>query len=730
MRPEVTALFREVADRSLEERHEYYAREHVPDALRAEVESLLQFDAPSSDSFRGYIESAHRLIGSAAESQTHQEAVRPSGAGVPDRIGRFEVMKLLGRGGMGEVYLARDPVIDRMVAIKLIGSGLDVDRERRRLLREARAAGRLHHPNIVTVFEAGEFEDRSFIAMEYVQGETLGRLIRHRADLTLRRRIEMIEGACAGLAHAHRTGVIHLDIKPDNLMLADSGIVKVLDFGISRVVQSQAATAPGAGTLRYMSPEQVQGRPLDHRSDIFSLGCSLFELVSYTPAFTGSTKEIVTHIAAGPVPSVLDLSPDFDRRLDHIIRRSMALEPSKRYDNLEEMREDLAQVRGSIDPAHDVVVVAPAPIPDDFETGAATHAVVPRRPWWRSRGAIASGAAALLLVGGATFSLWNARIADNGGREDAAEVTPAASAPAPTPSTPSSAISNGEPTPVAPSVTVAPQDEVWRRLARGDRAGVLESLGKNSADAALTNAVVDTLRASVMKSRESAAASPTARSAESYRAGEEHLARANRMVSSGRPLETMRELWQAADAYAQSLSAPPAQVAAAPESPPPTPAAAPPVANTAPAPAETAEPRSTTAAPTAPSATVPARPIPTPPPSVEEAPSDSQAIANTLRRYDAAYESLDVSAVLRVFPSLGRDDVTTLRRTFEGLNSYEMDTRVMHIDVKDGAATVLARVARRMSTRVGGNTVVNDVETEFRLQRSGNDWIIVGVRAR
>src|SRR5205823_10920647 len=158
----------------------------------------------------------------------HTQPTR-SGGIVPAMIGRFEVTLLLGRGGMGEVYLARDPLIDRPVAIKLLAAGREGDAGRR-LVREARAAGRLHHPNIVTLFDAGEHDGRPYIAMEYVSGETLRSIIQRQATLPLRRRLELIEGACAGLAHAHRAEVVHLDVKPDNLMLDEAGIVKVLDF--------------------------------------------------------------------------------------------------------------------------------------------------------------------------------------------------------------------------------------------------------------------------------------------------------------------------------------------------------------------------------------------------------------------------------------------------------------------------------------------------------------------
>ena len=217
-------------------------------------------------------------------------------------IGRYEIRRLLGTGGMGQVYLAHDPVLDREVALKLIGSEIDDDKARNRLVEEARAAGRLRHPNIVTIFDAGEHAGAPYIAMEHVGGETLRGLIRRRAPLSLAHRLELIEGACAGLAHAHRANVVHFDVKPDNLMLDVGGVLKVLDFGIARVLKAEVlVTKQLSGTLRYMSPEQVSGAPLDRRSDVFSLGCSLFELIAYEPAYTGSVPELIGCIVNGPV---------------------------------------------------------------------------------------------------------------------------------------------------------------------------------------------------------------------------------------------------------------------------------------------------------------------------------------------------------------------------------------------------------------------------------------------
>jgi eukaryotic-like serine/threonine-protein kinase len=297
-------------------------------------------------------------------------------ASTPAMIGRYQVRRLHGRGGMGEVFLAHDPVLDREVAVKLISGDLESTRSQERLVREARAAGRLKHPNIVTIFDAGEHDGRPFIAMEFVRGETLGSLIRRQAPLSLSRRLELIEGACAGLAHAHRAGVVHFDIKPDNLMLDESGTVKVLDFGIARVLQSgPLVTRQLGGTLRYMSPEQIDNQPLDHRSDVFSLGCALFEMITFVPAFVGSTKDIVSQISGGPMPAPRDVLPGLEPRLDGIVLKAMALDRTQRYSTLDELGAELAAVRKRLAPDYDPRVPTAVSGLDDTPT----MLVVPKR---------------------------------------------------------------------------------------------------------------------------------------------------------------------------------------------------------------------------------------------------------------------------------------------------------------------------------------------------------------
>ena len=220
-----------------------------------------------------------------------------------DRIGRFETVRLLGRGGMGEVYLARDPLIDRLVAVKLLSAAFD-GRSRDRFTREARAAGRLAHDNVVTVFDVGEHRDRPFIAMEYVPGETLGALMRRRPSPPRGELLRLIQDACSGLAYAHRSGVVHLDVKPDNLICRDDGRLKILDFGLARVVAvDETQTRHSAGTLRYMSPEQLNGGNVDHRSDVFAIGCVLYEVLTGQPAFGSTWPDVLARLNAGWVPT-------------------------------------------------------------------------------------------------------------------------------------------------------------------------------------------------------------------------------------------------------------------------------------------------------------------------------------------------------------------------------------------------------------------------------------------
>lgn len=258
-----------------------------------------------------------------------------------DRIDRYEVIRPLGEGGMGVLYLARDPRFDRFVAIKMIHEAFDSKKVRRRFSQEARAAGRLRHENIVTIFDVHEHNGRPCIVMEYIPGRTLDQAISQFEPISIQRKREIVTGFCAGLACAHRAGIIHRDVKPANIMIDDAGGVKVLDFGIAKISAANLTTQNTVvGTLRYMSPEQLGGRlDVDHRTDIFSATLVTYELLTYRPAFSGSVQDITRMILGGDLSSIRwdMLSPGAAR----VIRKGLAFDPTARYDSVSEMAREL-----------------------------------------------------------------------------------------------------------------------------------------------------------------------------------------------------------------------------------------------------------------------------------------------------------------------------------------------------------------------------------------------------
>jgi serine/threonine protein kinase len=265
-------------------------------------------------------------------------------------LGRFEIIREIGKGAMGQVFLANDPKIDRKVAIKTIvmppGTSAEEARETsQRFLREAQAAGRLLHPNIVTIFDVGEEDGVSFIAMEYIEGETLERHTRPETLLPLRRVQELIAQAAAALDHAHQNHIIHRDIKPANLMVLKSGVLKVTDFGLAK---SPSANLTQAGVLlgtpSYMSPEQIQGRELDGRSDLFSLGVVLYELLTGMRPFEGDSISTIIYrvLYEDPRPPAAH-NPALPPEVNAILEKALDKEADRRYANGSDMVADLAK---------------------------------------------------------------------------------------------------------------------------------------------------------------------------------------------------------------------------------------------------------------------------------------------------------------------------------------------------------------------------------------------------
>jgi predicted Ser/Thr protein kinase len=259
--------------------------------------------------------------------------------------GRYELLDVLGRGGMGVVYRARDRVLDRAVAVKV----LPVDRAEDRTFvarfqREAFAAAALSDPNIVAVFDSGQDGETRFIVMEYVAGESLAQLIHQRGRVPAEEAVTIATQIASALAAAHRAGIVHRDIKPGNAMLDNHGTVKVLDFGIARAAggTSLTQTATVLGSASYLAPEVSRGQPADARSDIYALGCLLYELVTGRPPFTGELPAAILHQHNTAIPrSPRDLNPAVPVGLDALIMRMLAKDPSQRPQHAAELVEAL-----------------------------------------------------------------------------------------------------------------------------------------------------------------------------------------------------------------------------------------------------------------------------------------------------------------------------------------------------------------------------------------------------
>ncbi len=208
----------------------------------------------------------------------------------PETVGRYQILQRLGQGAMGQVFLAFDPSIGRQVAVKVLRDA-DSEHLHTQFMREGQAAGRLNHPSIAAVYDAGEAYGVVYIVMEYVEGTSLGTLIHDRAPLPFVIKLGLIEQLCRGLAYAHAQNVIHRDVKPNNCLVTSAGVLKILDFGIARLADVSGLTEAGMlmGTANYMSPEQVEGKPIDARADIFAVGVVAYELLAYRMPFAGDS---------------------------------------------------------------------------------------------------------------------------------------------------------------------------------------------------------------------------------------------------------------------------------------------------------------------------------------------------------------------------------------------------------------------------------------------------------
>lgn len=346
------------------EKRELFLRESCggDEELRREIESLLSYE----NTFASIIDTPPESLAAEIFSESKNSPV------VGNQINQYKIISLLGKGGMGAVYLAFDSKLERKVAIKFLSDEFADNHGRlNRFFQEAKSASALNHPNILTVHEIGELNGTHFIVTEYIVGKTLKK---HLADeiLSLRATLEIAVQIASALAAAHEAGIIHRDIKPDNIMVRKDGIVKVLDFGLAKLSEAQKTeelnpeavtivkeiTVPGMilGTPQYMSPEQARGQTVDSRTDIFSFGIVLYEMISGTPPFSGVTDmDTIGAILKDELKPLGNFSPQIPAELEDLVGRSLLKDRERRYQNIKDLLNDLIEVKQIVEPTAKLV---------------------------------------------------------------------------------------------------------------------------------------------------------------------------------------------------------------------------------------------------------------------------------------------------------------------------------------------------------------------------------------
>ncbi len=317
------------------------ANDEVAEAVEI-FEKILAFDYHYKDVEQRLVESRERL-----KTTTPTEAALPenSGSGAADQPGRYQITGELGRGGMGIVYKAKDTALDRLVAYKVLPDSLQENTQAlKNFLREAKAAAKLNHPGIVTVYDTGAQDGRYYIAMEYVDGTTLKEILRRRGAIAPAGILHVLVQMCEALAYAHDKKVVHRDIKTANVMWTRDKKAKLMDFGLAKVIEEvRNHTTVVSGTPYYMSPEQTLGKNIDHRTDIYSLGVTLFELAAGTVPF--KEGNIPYHHVHTPPPDIREMQPELPQSLATVINRCLLKDPGERYQSA---REILDLVRNSL----------------------------------------------------------------------------------------------------------------------------------------------------------------------------------------------------------------------------------------------------------------------------------------------------------------------------------------------------------------------------------------------
>lgn len=598
-----------------------------------------------------------------------------------EKFGRYQLEEKLGQGGMGVVYRAFDTMLERTVALKVVLPTVLDDELRERLFREARAAGHLAHKNIVTIYDLGEWDARPYLAMEFLEGEDLQRRLSRTEKMSLAYKLDLAIEICDALGYAHAHGVIHRDIKPANIFIMDSGGAKLVDFGLARLMTSQLTRSNMLmGTLNYMAPEQVRGERADQRSDIFSTGVVLYELLGGRKAFDGDTVASTLYKILQEVPEPLwKLDAALPRDAAQIVERMLAKLPDERYQTMDQVRRDLEACRDryragdrstpvplELSPvlAETIRTRASGPLPPAPAAASSPASPQPASaPSVRHRAPIAIAAAALIVVAGTGAAWWFSNRSREPAPAPAAVAEPVSTAAAPAPAPP----------------PVVPQPRGAERVP-----------AERARTASIDRGPDRTSTRGTARGRGAAAETPPPRNATTG-AKQPSDAAAPPAVPAA-PLTTA----PAASIGSPVVSAPPPDLSA-----PRHPASVPPPAPVAPAPVDA--------------------------PAAVPAAVAQERIAALLDEYRQALEGKSLDQLKRIWPSLGGNAEAAIRQEFSHAASISVAIENPQITVTGASAQV--RFVRDYSlVTVDGQHLQSTTHAVMDARKAAAGWVIGGIR--
>jgi serine/threonine-protein kinase len=628
-------------------------------------------------------------------------------------VGKYRVIEQVGEGAMGVVYRALDPVLNRTVAIKVMGDALARDDDlRTRFLREAQAAGSLQHPNIVTIYDFGEVEGHLFIAMEFVEGEDLETMLHTRAPMSIVQKIDVLEDVLSGLGYAHKRGIVHRDIKPPNIRIDEEGRARIMDFGIAHL-QSSRMTRTGlmVGTPAYMAPEQVTGGAVSPQSDIFSVGAVMYELFTGNKPFEGeSLQSLFFKIVSEPPLDFSIVAPSLPSALNAIAMRALAKNPAERYASASDMANDLAASRSRLDPVSSHS--KPLSLNSSLSSGLSRRSSQPVPTLKRSRTqVVAVAATGVVLVAAAIGGAMALKARANNTQSPVVTTAPVTTA-APTTNTPTSAPASA-PAP-APQTVVAPPPS---RLTESTTVAKTPEKLLPRQQAKIDTASPSPEELSLLRSLQTATLEARRRASEAgasidlLRAGDDHNVLATSAAKQGKVTEAMAHLnlantaWTGAERDARTAAAAAAQAKTRANEPKQDPVVPP-------------------ASVAAPPASVPASQTTT---QRTPAPNPAVEIEAVLTNYERAIDSRDLAELRRAYPGMTSAQSKGWEDFFKTLRSIHATLTASGLDVRGDAAD--ARVSATYDyVTTAGKTMRDQVSFQASFRREGGAWRLIAVR--